>query len=187
MNQEDDLGYPINVAKQISSDLAEFAEKHEPPALTASSDIVGTAGMPPADPLLVDYDRRILDPDLRVATRSRFASKHYADSVEGGVKVLNECVRARTGRSEDGDLLMTIAFSPNGALLRINKGRSKSDESAQRGHMLLCQGIVGAWRNPRAHTNIADTPERALMMLETINELIEITKAATRTRKRKKS
>lgn len=185
MNQEGDLAYSIRIARQISSDLVEFAENHEPPAV-GTLGIADSTRLPPADPVLVNFDRRILDPDLRAATRSRFATMHYADSVEAGVKALNECVRARTGRSEDGDALMTIAFSPNGALLRINKGRSKSDESAQRGHMLLCQGIVGAWRNPRAHTNLADTPERALMMLETINDLIGITKTATRTRKRKK-
>jgi len=141
--------------------------------------------LPPTDGLLADYDRRVVDPDLRAATRSRFVSTHYADAVEAGVKALNECVRSRTGRSEDGDSLMTVAFSPNSPLLRVNAGRTKSDESEQRGHMHLCQGVVGAWRNPRAHSLIDDEPARALMMLETIDALIATTKAATRTRKRK--
>jgi uncharacterized protein (TIGR02391 family) len=120
------------------------------------------------------------------ASRSRFVSKHYADAVESGVKALNECVRSRTGRSEDGDALMAAAFSPNAPLLRINRGRSKSDESEQRGHMYLCQGVIGAWRNPRAHSLVDDSPTRALMMLETIDNLMEITKAAKRTRIRKR-
>jgi uncharacterized protein (TIGR02391 family) len=112
-------------------------------------------------------------------------STHYADAVEAGVKALNECVRMRTGRTEDGDSLMTAAFSPNAPLLRVNAGRTKSDESEQRGYMHLCQGVVGAWRNPRAHSLIDDEPARALMMLETIDALIATTKAATRTRRRK--
>ena len=79
---------------------------------------------------------------------------------------------------------MTLVFSPNAPLLRINRGRSKSDESEQRGHMHLCQGVIGAWRNPRAHALIDDSPARALMMLETLDDLIATTKTATRTRKR---
>jgi uncharacterized protein (TIGR02391 family) len=143
------------------------------------------APLSPGAELLAEYDRRILDVDLRVATRSRFVSKHYADAVEAGVKTINEVIRKRTGRTEDGDELMTKVFHPNGALLRINKLRSKSDQSAQRGHMLLCQGVIGAWRNPRAHTLTDDSPARALMMLELIDDLLRTTKAATRTRKRK--
>ena len=99
------------------------------------------------------------------------------------MKALSECVRQRTGRTEDGDALMTVVFSPNAPLLRINAGRSKSDEGEQRGHMFLCQGVVGAWRNPRAHALLDDSPVRTLMMLETIESLISTTKAAKRTRK----
>ena len=80
---------------------------------------------------------------------------------------------------------MTLVFSPNDPLLRINQGRSKNDQSEQRGHMFLCQGVVGAWRNPRAHAVIDDSPARALMMLETLNDLISTTKTATRTRTRR--
>ncbi|WP_419917375.1 TIGR02391 family protein [Candidatus Poriferisodalis sp.] len=110
---------------------------------------------------------------------------HHADAVESGVKAFCECVRSRTNRSEDGDPLMTVAFSPNAPLLRINRGRSQTDESEQRGHMLLCQGVVAAWRNPRAHELVDDSPARALMMLELLNDLMTTTKAAVRTRKRR--
>jgi uncharacterized protein (TIGR02391 family) len=121
---------------------------------------------------------------VRAATRTRFASEHYADAVEAGVKALNEFIRSRTGRTEDGDALMTVVFSVNNPLLRLNNLRSKTDETAQRGHMFLCQGVVAAWRNPRAHKLTDDQPGRCLMMLETIGDLIETTRAAVRTRKR---
>jgi uncharacterized protein (TIGR02391 family) len=169
----------VKLAREISGDLAEFAVSNREKPVVAPR-------LSPRDELLNEYDRRILDSDLRTATRSRFVSQHYADAVEAGVKALNECVRDRTGRTEDGDDLMRIVFHPNGMLLRINKGKSKSDESAQRGHMLLCQGIVAAWRNPRAHALTDDDPLRAVMMLELIGDLLQVTKAATRTRKRKK-
>ncbi len=101
------------------------------------------------------------------------------------MKCLNECVRAKSGRLDDGDSLMTNVFSPNQPILRVNALRTKSDESEQRGHMQLCQGVIGAWRNPRAHSNLSDDPEKALMMLETIQELIVVSKQSTRTRRRK--
>ena len=170
----------VKIARRLASDLAEFSK---PPRSTTDA---SQTSLPPEDDLLAEYDRRITDVDLRAASRSRFVSKHYADAVESGVKALNECVRSRTGRSEDGDALMTAAFSPNAPLLRINRGRSKSDESEQRGHMYLCQGVIGAWRNPRVHSFVDDSPTRALMMLETIDNLMEITKAAKRTRIRKR-
>jgi uncharacterized protein (TIGR02391 family) len=132
---------------------------------------------------LAEYDRRVTDSDLVAATRLRFANGHYSDAVVHGVIALNECVRSRSGRSEDGDDLMTIVFSQNGPLLRLNELRSKNDRSEQRGHMCLCQGVVGAWRNPRAHQHIEDEPPRALMMLELLDDLIRTTKAAKRTRK----
>ncbi|WP_442927733.1 TIGR02391 family protein [Microbacterium sp. MMO-20] len=58
-------------------------------------------------------------------------------------------------------------------------------QSAQRGHMQLCQGVVAAWRNPRAHENLSDDPARVLVMLATVQELMAITRQATRTRKRR--
>jgi len=184
VSDEGSVQISIELALKISSDLAEFSgatgDVDNP-----SRDATEESRLSPTDDLLAEYDRRVLDPDLRLATRTRFVSKHYADAVEAGVKVLNECVRIRTGRSEDGDPLMTVAFSPNAPLLRINRGQTKADEGEQRGHMFLCQGVVGAWRNPRAHRLIDDSPARALMMLETLSELITVTKAATRTRKRR--
>jgi uncharacterized protein (TIGR02391 family) len=180
---EDNIQLAVRLGQEISSDLAEFSSR--PDHAGAPEDSADEPLLSPADALLAEYDRRAQDPDLRFATRSRFVSTHYADAVEAGVKALNECVRARTGRTEDGDQLMTIAFSPSGGLLRINRLKSQNEISAQRGHMLLCQGVVSAWRNPRAHSIIADSPDRALMMLQLIDDLISVTRAATRTRKRK--
>lgn len=172
------------IARGMHGEVAEYS------ALAGQASVASVGEVLPKDlsldPILAEFDRRISDLDLRAAARSRFVSGHYADAVEAGVKALSECVRSRTGRVDDGDSLMSNVFSPNAPLLRINRGKSKSDESAQRGHMHLCLGVVGAWRNPRAHELIDDSPERTLMMLEAINELILVTKAATRTRRRGK-
>jgi uncharacterized protein (TIGR02391 family) len=180
--QDGSLKLAISVGQRIASDLTGLGVSGN----AAPASPVGAAEEEkrpePGDELLAEYDRRIRNPELRAATRSRFESRHYADAVEAGVKALNERIRARTGRTEDGDALMTLVFSPNKPLLRINRLKSKSDESAQRGHMQLCQGVVGAWRNPRAHALTDDDPVRCLMMLGTIEDLIETTNRAVRTR-----
>lgn len=182
MSGDDSLQFVISAGQRIASDLAGLGTAGNPapasPARTAEEE----DRPQPADELLAGYDRRIRNPELRAATRSRFETGHYADAVEASVKALNECIRARTGRTEDGDGLMTLVFSPAKPLLRINKLKSKADESAQRGHMQLCQGVVAAWRNPRAHALTDDDPARCLMMLETIADLIETTNQAVRTR-----
>lgn len=174
----------IYLAAKLDAEFAELANQ------TADSSPIDDRAAPELmaleDSALAAFDARILDVDLRTASRSRFFSKHYSDAVEAGVKALNQCLRTRTGRSEDGDGLMTIVFSPNNPLLRLNRLKSKADESAQRGHMLLCQGVVAAWRNPRAHNDVDDEPEKALMMLELVNELITVSKSAVRTRQRRK-
>ncbi len=167
---------PASLARKL---VGEFSDLLRP----VSTETVAVENEEAPD-LKAEFDDRIADPDLRLATRSRFLTRHYADAVESGVKALCECIRTRTGRTEDGDKLMTLAFSPKAPLLSINRGRSKNDESEQRGHMLLCQGVVAAWRNPRAHALRDDSPTRALMMLETLDDLITTTKSATRSRKR---
>ena len=175
----------VELGRRLSADLSEYAA--DPLMARSPSDEQIHRGPPSLAPearLLAEFDARILDVQLRAATRSRFVSEQYADALEAGVKALNECVRSRTGRTEDGDSLMTVVFSPNQPLLRIHKGKSKNEDSSQRGHMQLCQGVVAAWRNPRAHSLTDDSPAKALMMLEVINDLIETTRRATRTRRR---
>lgn len=168
----------IDSARRLAEELDAYGRSPSETSEVAQCLELGIAGTD-------DFDRRIRDSQLRFATKPRFDAGHYADAVEAAVKVLNDVVRSMSGRSEDGDGLMTVVFSPNSPLLRINQGRSKSDESEQRGHMMLCQGVIGAWRNPRAHSLVDDSQARSLMMLETIEDLIRVTRSATRTRKRK--
>ncbi|WP_158645443.1 TIGR02391 family protein [Stackebrandtia albiflava] len=183
----------LAVGRKIASDLIEYRYKAE---RSANRPVVVVDGEPEVvsidDDLLVlndwitDYDRRITIGSLRAVTRSRFITAHFADSVEAGVKALNECVRAKSGSVEDGDALMTSVFSERNPKLRINSLRTQSEKSEQRGHMMMCQGVIAAWRNPRAHNSwVVDIPETALMMLETVQHLMQVTMLATRARRKR--
>lgn len=165
---------PLSLARSLAEEFSAYRATGE------STEAIKDAQPEESVALAAEFDRRVLDPDLRSATRTRFLTTHYADAVESGVKALCECIRSLSGSSEDGDKLMTSVFSPNNPLLRINDGRTQNDQTEQRGHMFLCQGVVAAWRNPRAHSLIDDSPARALMMLEHIDDLIATTRRATR-------
>lgn len=183
MTKSDDAAFSLQLARTLASNLAEYGR----PRNHDESVVENPETLAPEDDLLAEYDRRIVDPDLRTATRSRFVSGHLADAVEAGVKALNECVRAKSGSVLDGDSLMTSVFSERSPKLRVNRLRSDSDRSEQRGHMMMCQAVVAAWRNPRAHSSqFEDLPTKALLMLEHVQLLMEMTKAATRTRTRRK-
>lgn len=184
MSAVDGLQFAVSAGQLIASDLAGLGVAVNPAPASPAGAAEAEDHPSPADVLLAEYDRRIRNSELRAATRTRFQTGHYADAVETGVKVLNERIRARTGRTEDGDGLMTLVFSTAKPLLKINKLKSKSDETAQRGHMQLCQGVVAAWRNPRAHSLTDDDPLRCLMMLEMIGDLVETVIQAVRVRHR---
>lgn len=194
MNQpEGTYTFAVGLAQRLAVDLAETSaalwdarQDIEASDLVSARAQQGPESSTQSD-IEQDYDRRVKDEDLRLATRSRFVTEHYADAVESGVKALNECVRHLSGCKEDGDALMTQVFSPRAPMLRLRDASRRPDDSLQRGHMMLCQGAVAAWRNPRAHSLIDDSPSRALMMLEAIDDLIRESKNAVRTRRRKSS
>ncbi|MBK6501586.1 MAG: hypothetical protein GX471_17740 [Candidatus Microthrix parvicella] len=51
--------------------------------------------------------------------------------------------------------------------------------------MMLCIGVVAAWRNPRAHKLVKDDPDKTIMMLEVVQHLMQVTRTATRTKAKK--
>lgn len=171
------------LAKRLSSEFAEFSVPALPDRVEHAEE-----SLAPGDEWLTEYDRRITDEELRDATRKLFVDEHYANAVQDGVKTLNECVRAKSGSLLDGDKLMSDVFRPDGPpKIRIPaKLNSDNAKSEQRGHMMLCNGVVAAWRNPRAHKLMDDDPDKTIMMLEVVQHLMQVTRAATRTKAKAK-
>lgn len=83
----------------------------------------------------------------------------------------------------DNTLYLAAALTDQQTLAQIYDARG--ERGGKNGHMLLCQGVVAAWRNPWARSLVDDQPSRALMMIESIGDLIAATKSATRPRRRK--
>jgi len=97
------------------------------------------------------------------ACRELYKTGHYADATFAASKALVDFVKERSSRSDlDGSGLMTTVFSKNKPIIAFNDLYNKTDEDEQEGMMHLFVGGVLAVRNPRAHSFLEDSPERAL-------------------------
>ncbi len=134
--------------------------------------------------LLERFDEIVSNESIGQASRDLFRDGYYARSVEEAFKCVNNHVKAKSGlTSEDGDGLMRKAFSPAKPALKLNRLKSISQKSEQRGYMDLFAGGMAGIRNPRAHEHrLQDDPVSALEMLSLANHLMRKLGAATKTR-----
>ncbi len=108
-------------------------------------------------------------PKIAEVSKSRFASGHYADSVEAAFKEVNntvkEIVRRATGQEYDGAGLMERAFSLDKPLIVLDDLSTETGRNIQLGYMKIYAGSMTGIRNPKAHGNIQITSTRAIHFL----------------------
>lgn len=108
-------------------------------------------------------DEMEVHPRIVGVSRDLFLNGHYGNAVFDPSKALVNFVKERSGRHDlDGVPLMRIVFSRNDSILAFNDLSDQSDCDEQEGMMHLYEGAALAIRNPRGHTFIDDSPERAL-------------------------
>jgi uncharacterized protein (TIGR02391 family) len=113
-----------------------------------------------------------LHPRIAGACADLYRDEHYADAVLRASLALENFVKEKSGRYDlSGSTLMEQAFTPNGPVLAFNALADQTDKDEQRGMMLLFQGAVFAFRNPRAHKLLEDSPEEALEAIALISLL----------------
>lgn len=98
--------------------------------------------------------------------KPRFLAGHYADAVEAALKEINSRVKQRyksaTGDELDGVPLMRKAFTPSAPIIVFDDLSSETGRNIQQGYMELFAGAMAGIRNPKAHSNIVISPERAI-------------------------
>ena len=103
------------------------------------------------------------------ASKSRFESGHYADSVEAAFKEVNVEVKRRyldaTGKEEDGTTLMRRAFSGDSPAITLTKMDTTTGKNIQEGYQHIFAGAMQGIRNPNAHSNVDTPKENALHLL----------------------
>jgi len=127
------------------------------------SDAPPEAAAGAADRMRTPFDGFDIHPRIAAACVNLYRDGYYADAVLRAFLALERFVQEKSGRQDlNGSALMEQAFSPNGPALAFNALADQSDRDERRGMMLLFQGSVFAFRNPRAHKSPDDLPERAL-------------------------
>lgn len=125
----------------------------------------------------LSFKELITNKSLRRKTEKLFMDGHHARAVEEAYKLLDNLVKKKAGL-QDSDLtgapLMQSVFSPKKPQLKLNEGKSSSEQNEQSGYMQIYAGCMTGIRNPRAHdSDWEDTEERALQLLVFANHLIE--------------
>lgn len=97
---------------------------------------------------------------------------HYGNAVFEASKALINYVKEKSRRHDlDGADLMRTVFSKKCPVLAFNDLSDQSDLDEQEGMMHLYEGAVLGIRNPRGHSFLNDSPERALEYVALISLL----------------
>jgi len=112
---------------------------------------------------------RLIHPTIACVSRSRFETKHYADSIEAALKEINSCVKniykTETGKELDGAQLMHKAFPVRNPVIKFNQLSTESEQNIQEGYMHIFAGTMIGIRNPKAHGNLSIDRTRAIHLL----------------------
>ena len=112
------------------------------------------------------FDKIQLHHKIVDVSRSLFETGHYTQAIFEAFKSVNNFVKEKAGRGEDGKDLMAKVFSEIAPVIKLNKLVSQSDKDEQEGFKFLFMGAMVGIRNPKAHDSIIQKdPHRTLEYL----------------------
>jgi len=103
------------------------------------------------DPWIAYLTARGVHPDVLRFCRAELVADDYFHAVLEATKSIADKLRARTGLTDDGAVLVDRALSGDLPMLAINDLSSESERGEQRGFANLVKGVFGMFRNPTAH------------------------------------
>jgi len=104
-----------------------------------------------AQELKDDLTARGVHPDVLRFCRAELVADDYFHPVLEATKSIADKLRARTGLTDDGAVLVDRALGGDLPMLAINDLSSESERGEQRGFANLVKGVFGMFRNPTAH------------------------------------
>lgn len=112
---------------------------------------------------------KIINPEVRDVSKTRFDTGHYADAVESVFKHINSKIKKiykyKTGTELDGVSLMRKTFTPSEPVIVIDNLETETGKNIQQGYMELFSGSISAIRNPKAHENIEISADECVHFL----------------------
>jgi uncharacterized protein (TIGR02391 family) len=104
-----------------------------------------------AQALRDDLSARGVHADVLRFCRAELVADDYFHAVLEATKSIADKLRARSGLTDDGAILVDRALGGDLPMLAINALTSESERGEQRGFANLVKGVFGMFRNPTAH------------------------------------
>jgi uncharacterized protein (TIGR02391 family) len=104
-----------------------------------------------AQELRADLTIRGVHPDVLRFCREELLVDNYFHAVMEAVKSVADKLRARTGLTDDGSVLVDRVLSGDPPMLAINPLKTESEKSEQKGFANMLRGTFGMFRNTTAH------------------------------------
>lgn len=99
------------------------------------------------------------------AVRTNYEKRNYSGAVLDAFYCLSDLLRAKSGALSDGAALIGEALGGHDPKIKINRLKSESEKSVQRGLEMTLRGIYQAIRNPRSHQKVTDTEDDARALI----------------------
>ena len=107
-----------------------------------------------------------LHEDIKRVSSKLFLDSHYDQAVFVAFREVNILVKKKSKQHKDGKSLMTLAFSRNQPILKVNNLATDSEKDEQEGFMHIFAGAMQGVRNPRGHSDeIDENPWDAIELL----------------------
>jgi uncharacterized protein (TIGR02391 family) len=111
-----------------------------------------------ANRLRAALSQRNIEEDVLRFCKAELLQNNCFHAVLEATKSIAEKLRARTGVTSDGSILIDVTLGGNEPLLRINELTTESHRSEQKGFVNLVKGLFGTFRNPTAHAPKIEWP-----------------------------
>ena len=118
--------------------------------------------------------KRNLHPELLRFCRAELVADNYFHAVLEGSKSIAETIRNITGLTSDGATLIDEALGGDDPRIKVNKFKTDTELSEQRGFVNLTKGLFGTFRNPTGHAPriVWPMPEEDALDLFTLGSYI---------------
>lgn len=102
----------------------------------------------------------LLHPIIHKSSYKHYQDGHLRDAVLNSVVAIFDYIREKTGLAEDGDKLISQAFSLSDPFVVLSELQSESGQNDQKGFMQIYKGAYQGIRNPKAHSLVHDLTEQ---------------------------
>lgn len=132
-----------------------------------------------AEELRADLELRRVHPDVLRFCKEELLNENYFHAVLEATKSVADKLRAKTGLTDDGAVLVDRALGGDVPMWAINSLTSESEKSEQKGFANIVKGLFGMFRNTTAHApKIAwavnkDDAEEVFTLLSLVHKRID--------------